>query len=743
MKEVSVASTGTAFTDIAGIASDTSGGVQLPFEEQLLADEKVVSAFCSREAFQRSLHSLKILLGPVSLGNISPGEVQDILERAWAAQGELFDAAAARQWATNDEGEEFRFSTAMKCQDGAELAALNGDLVTLVRRRQAALTDSRLNATRVKSLFFADSAVDYARARDIATAGMRVFVTPDFVPSSVPPKLRKTYLEAAPAVNKLMADMWHDGKLLLLPTEMVKTIPGIHFSPISWAPKADKKEGRPIGDLSYPRGRAVNSDAAADLVRQAWGAITLPSIQDIIRMVLEAADQFGWDNIELWKMDLKGAFTLLNFYPEDVRFLAFELTEGLTAVHIVGMFGWCGCPFGFAVFSRLIIDLVNRRLGRKGVMYVDDVCMAGPAATGAAERLLATQLIEEVMGPGSVAPAKTEFGRCLPMTGWDVDLDRRRVSLSRKNLYKTLFAFFAVDLGQGVTLPVLQALASRAVRAALLSVAMTPFTRGLFQSMSFYQGDRQKKRKLTAEAKFEILMWRAYLVQLMWNPEAFARPLDSFRDKAPQFRIEFDASLTGIGFQISAHQEREGSVHQWHPWVHWGGDLPFELPPNVNPSAHQNLCEFTAVLAAVLVLRLEGFVDFVVEVVGDNTASLSWLRKGRANSSLARRASIGLSLLLAHTRGCISSATHVAGVFNTQMDGLSRGKGSLEVNLPPHLWCRHMAPEGWVQRYLRLCRPEMSEVCAVGSLECVQEFLRLLVVPVSPVESCRSDPILC
>jgi hypothetical protein len=138
----------------------------------------------------------------------------------------------------------------------------------------------------------------------------------------------------------MMAEMWEEGKLLLLPTAQVKQVPAVHFSPMSWAPKADKKEGRPIGDLSSPRGAAVNCDAAADLVRGAWGPIELPTLQDIVGMILQAADEHGWSEIELWKMDLKGAFTLINFRPEDAKWLAFELTDGMTAVHIVGTDVW-------------------------------------------------------------------------------------------------------------------------------------------------------------------------------------------------------------------------------------------------------------------------------------------------------------------------------------------------------------------------------------------------------------------
>jgi hypothetical protein len=503
---------------------------------------------------------------------------------------------------------------------------------------------------------------------------------------------------------------------------------------MSWAPKADKKEGRPIGDLSSPQGLAVNCDAAADLVREAWGPIVLPTLSEIVQMILQSADEYGWDQIELWKMDLKGAFTLLNFRPEDSKWLAFELTEGLTAVHIVGMFGWCGCPFGFAVFSRLLIDLVNRATGLKGVMYVDDVCAVSPRLRAAADRVTATAVIEGVMGVGSVAPKKTEFGRALTMIGWEVDLDNRRVSLSRKNLLKTLFAFFSVEMGEGLTLPVVQALASRASRAAVLSVAMRPFTRGLFNCMSFYQGDRGMKRKLSAEAKFEVLMWRAYLVQLFWDPSRFARPMESFRPRLAQLQIEYDASLTGFGFLISNRNAETGS---WQHLCHWGGPLPFGERLGLNKSGHQNACELAAVLAALAVLRQLNLRDFSLEVKGDNTSSLSWLTKGGGAAGVARATVIGVHILLSHLGARVSGTFHVAGHLNTQMDGLSRGQGSRDVGLPEGQRTPWLEQGGWVWRYVAACAPSDAPYSIEGdSMHLVCMLLELLKEPPPPIEQC-------
>jgi hypothetical protein len=53
---------------------------------------------------------------------IAFGEIRTIVQEAWEAQGELFDTAAARLWATDDQGKEFVFSADMLARDGQELS---------------------------------------------------------------------------------------------------------------------------------------------------------------------------------------------------------------------------------------------------------------------------------------------------------------------------------------------------------------------------------------------------------------------------------------------------------------------------------------------------------------------------------------------------------------------------------------------------------------------------------------------
>ena len=86
------------------------------------------------------------------------------------------------------------------------------------------------------------------------------------------------------------------------------------------------------------------------------------------------AEKYGWERILLWKMDLKGAFSLLRIYSGDVKKLAFELTDGLTLLHTAGMFGWTGTPFAFSIFSRLLEGCIGHDIEGGLKVYVDDLC---------------------------------------------------------------------------------------------------------------------------------------------------------------------------------------------------------------------------------------------------------------------------------------------------------------------------------------------------------------------------------
>jgi hypothetical protein len=205
--------------------------------------------------------------------------------------------------------------------------------------------------------------------------GIEIFTTPGFTPNKKPPPLRKKYKSVAPAVNKMMFDLYRKGAVLLLPTDqLVEKVTNLHFSMTNWAPKKGKEQGRPISDSSFlpDDSSPLNSKDVKDIVKGEWGNIIHPTIQTLVEMVLRIAAKYGRDDILLWKMDLANAFGLLNILPSSVHLLANELTNNVTLLYIVGLFGWTGTPYAFDVVTRSIRWGVRRVVNGEVDMYVDN-----------------------------------------------------------------------------------------------------------------------------------------------------------------------------------------------------------------------------------------------------------------------------------------------------------------------------------------------------------------------------------
>ena len=92
-----------------------------------------------------------------------------------------------------------------------------------------------------------------------------------------------------------------------------------------------------------------------------------------------------------------------------------------------------------------------------------------------------------------------------------------------------------------------------------------------------------------------------------------------------------------------------------------------------NESRFQNAMEFIGILMALVTLRWLGVTHAVVDVLGDNTASLSWVTDWKFRPGSSTSAAL-LFVLVCHT-GSLSIGDSVfrAGVDN-RADGLSRGE---------------------------------------------------------------------
>ena len=153
------------------------------------------------------------------------------------------------------------------------------------------------------------SPADFVLLLEFAQNGVTPPVGTDFVPQAdnLPP-LRQRYITLKHTVNSLLFKQWGDDTMALLDTEKAKKIQGIHFSAKHQADSKGKQEGRVIGDLSGQHDPAYTP-------------------------LNGTSDVHGWDELVLWKKDLKGAFNLLNYNPDYCKLFAFLLSDGLTIIH--------------------------------------------------------------------------------------------------------------------------------------------------------------------------------------------------------------------------------------------------------------------------------------------------------------------------------------------------------------------------------------------------------------------------
>jgi hypothetical protein len=164
----------------------------------------------------------------------------------------------------------------------------------------------------------------------------------------------------APAVDRLFYEGFvKTGLALLLPKDCCLALqPSIVLGNADWTAKAGRPQGRPLTNTK----RSINSLFTKDSVDGRCGRIVLPTIDEIAGMPLVYFERrkrrdpdFTWEQVVLYKMDLKGAFTLLSLSPPDVHYMGIELVSGLVLIFLCGIFGWTSTPGYFNVLSRAIV----------------------------------------------------------------------------------------------------------------------------------------------------------------------------------------------------------------------------------------------------------------------------------------------------------------------------------------------------------------------------------------------------
>ena len=608
----------------------------------------------------------------------SPTDVLALLQEAAEAARNDFDEDSALQWAQG-----YSFPAQYLESDRACLRAAQLDFVAMVRRRLKILAPHRLNLQRVGNLRPDNPEIPLLAELAI---GMHVPLPEGFTPNGkeTPTPLRSTYVTVAPAVNKMLGDIVEQRLAFLLPYEdAVRYVPNLHLCKAHWTRKKGKPSGRPLGDLTYVDGTPLNTPAMSDAATAHYGAILHPTIEDIATMICAfwvkttALDPTAcWTLLRIWKMDLKGAYTLLSFRPEDVGLFAMMLTDSTVYLQIAGIFGWAGTPAAFQVVTRAIKWELQHRLRSSTIMYVDDiigVCMAQDLVSDLA---LARETCVSLLGPTAVADDKTETGRRLDVIGYVVDLDTQRVLISRKNFLTTLNGFATVNLDGAMTLRTAQKLASWASRYGKICRVMRPFC-GALNRLIAGRSESHATFPVSPEARIAIKCWTAMLCLVRYQETRFTRTLESFAPAVPLIIVEFDASLSGAGliwYQVVEGREVVRGVSA----IDLTG-LGFQ-----SDSSFQNLAEFIGAILAVLGHVALGSAGQSIALRGDSVTALTWALTERPRGSIATNASMVWTLLCVAADVHVTDITHIPGTENDSCDQLSRRGSSPTTTLTQH-----------------------------------------------------------
>jgi len=638
-------------------------------------------------------------------GTLTDAAILSTLQQAHIASDEHYNLANAIAWNTTFEFPEDAIKADEKLWNDC-----SHDFTLMCKTKQAKLASNRLSVERIHTVFGNDgtkipglSQHDFHWLLEFAANGITPLVAPDFKAErhNIPP-LRARYEKVKHTVNSLLFEQFRGDTMIIMKTDLAVTIDGMHFSPQHQADSKGKPEGRVIGDLSGQHdqsytplnGTYETKDDLRDRIAATWGEIKHPTIVQLVLMVLAAVDIHGWNSLVLWKKDLKGAFNLLNYNPACCKLFAFPLSDGITMIHLAGLFGWIGMPHAFQVLTRSLQALCRHIITGLCHWYVDDLMAVSPIATYIADSTIVDDTVQHLLGIGSIAKKKSQCARALEFLGWIVDLDTRTVTLCERNLYKLVHSLFCFNTKDKISIALIQRIASLTSRTSMLSRHMRPYTHELHIITSGYSNPNVRIT-LTLVAQSDILMWRSFVLLLIAQPDKLSRDLESFRPQSPKFSFKYDASLYRIAVGVYTADSDTLLVFA-------AVDLPFVV---TNEARRQNTMEFLAIVFGLLLCWRKGMSKFHYNLHGDSMSSLAWAQADRVNSTLARRGNIIFTTLSMHLDASVAQTTHIPGKLNVVYDGLSRNISPIELGLHPSN--EHPADQDHsLLAILRLCDPD-------------------------------------
>ena len=408
----------------------------------------------------------------------------------------------------------------------------------------------------------------------------------------------------------------------------------------------------------------------------------MPTIESVVIMILEyfkaevgRNPSAKWEDLRLWKTDLRGAYQLMSIHPEHAKYFGMDISRDRVYIHLCGIFGWTCTPAAFQVVSRAIQWELKHRLKGDCRMYVDDIIGVYMASDLDSEVRCAKSVCIDLLGPKAIAEDKTETGTRLDVLGYVIDLQLELVSISRKNFLNALYGFFTTDLDPKLMLSTAEKLASWGSRYSRICRAMRPFCGALHRATSGRK-NRHVQFYLPEEVQRAVRGWRAMSYLVAFNEQRYTRRIRSFLPEQLQYVVEFDASLSGAGV-LWFKRRADGTE------VAIGGSaIDLRSFTFGTDSSFQNTAEYIGCTLGLAGLALLGVRDVDVEVRGDSVAALTWVETERPRGDLVTNASMVFTLLCINFGLDVKKGVHISGDENWRFDRLTRfnetGSGVLE-----------------------------------------------------------------
>lgn len=635
---------------------------------------------------------------------LSTADAHQLVSDSFRQADLRYGLETAAAWANG-----FRIPWSQVEQDVHRFKAAGNSIVALATTLRQERSSDRLTPERVERMV-SPLNPDYARIHRLASHGIEVILGPDFVPSGIDgrPPLRAKYRDAGGAVDRMVYDAFLSTNLAVaLPISLLEhellSKDSLNFSASSWATKYGKECGRNVVDCrDGGTGSGLNSKAVKAMADTLWERIHHPTLLTIVHMILDfyTATQLtdpmtSWEDIRLWKMDLSGAFTLLDFDPNGVPFLATELKseqESIAVFYLCGLFGWTAMPMAFQVVTRTIKWELSRPGVLRGLMdmYTDDmfgICLLRDLDH---DMEAARAFCKGMLGSKSIEERKTEAGQRLTITGWDLDLNRLLVAISRKNALKAFYGFSSVNLEYPVEVKKVQAWSSWAERYGEICLLMRPFRCVLYRQIPHWARNPKGHSKrvfhirLSDDAKRIVRLYSALLALTLLHETQFTRPFASFRVSAPSLVIKFDGCLSGSG--VIWYGGMSALALQHDPLTRGlsalgGAAVDLRSLGFGEDSSFQNVSEFISLLLGVVGAIAMGWDISSVYFIGDSKAALTWAKEGRFRSNNVVNAATAMAMIGATRTFNVYGVQHVPKENNRACDTLSR-RGHMEPWLP-------------------------------------------------------------